>query len=200
MIVIPVDDAVSFDRQAIARLRYSDAECEAIHRESLVTALLPYVALALTGTFNWILPLALVITFFATMRYLGLIHGLVHARPRAREVPPLLLLLPVPMLPFAPCFSGAQRYHLLHHKLSLAPGDPENTIVSGRSRLLIFLKCSLIVEWWWYCAFKAGWDRHRFLSAWAVRFGLLASLVYFAGWSNVAWFLLSARGAPRGGL
>lgn len=168
-------------KEQAQHLRYSSDETRSLHWLSLLTACFVIGNTVLAGRYPAFLPVAFVANAFSSVRYSGYIHALNHAYKLNERVPWLLELLPAAWSPFILGFSETQRIHLTHHRFETGPGDPDNFVIAGKSKLLIFVKCAFIFEHWFFYAIRHRWLTPRFWPAYLVRLAIFASVFYFAG-------------------
>jgi hypothetical protein len=188
---LPADFALP--PQLARELRYTVQERRALHAYSLVTLAVVYTALVVTSRLPWLSPFTFVLVTMGAVRYGGYIHALNHAYRNTDRVPWLLEILPAPSSPFLPGFSETRKIHLAHHKYETAEGDPDNFLISGSSRLLIFLKCAFVFEHWFIYSLRHGWVSDRFWRAWLCRLAIFAALFAVCGWQTTLLFSVGAH-------
>src|SRR5688572_21161716 len=167
--------------QALLALGYSDSERTALHLRSLATLGLIYGGVILASRFPWLFWPVFVINACSTVRYGGYIHALNHAYGLNAKIPWILELLPAFWSPLTPGFYEAQKIHMEHHKYETAENDPDNAIISGENRLLIFFKCAFIFEYWVIHCARKGWLSKRYWMNWTIRLAMLAGLAWLIG-------------------
>jgi hypothetical protein len=180
--------------QALAALSYTDAERTTLHLRSLATLGSMYCGVVVASRFPSLFWPVFVFNAFASIRYSGYIHALTHAYTPNQKVPWLLELLPVLWSPLIPGFSEARKIHMEHHKYQTSENDPDNAIIDGNSKLLIFLKCGFIFEYWIVHCIQRGWVSRQYWTSWTLRLALIAGLTWLAGpWAMVICLFLAAK-------
>jgi hypothetical protein len=192
-----IDQTTSVRMRSVADLevlRYTPEEKTLLHLRSIMTLVVMYGSLVFASYHPRFLWAAFLINMFSAVRYSGYIHALNHAYLGAKRVPWLLEVLPAPYSPFILGFSEVQRIHLTHHQYETADGDPDNFVIAGRSKLLIFLKCAFIFEHWFFYAVRHHWLTHRFWVGYACRLALFAGLLLGTDpWTFLIGFVLATK-------
>ncbi len=180
--------------QALHALAYTDGEKTSLHLRSLATLGVIFGGLVLASRFPVLFWPVFAINAACSIRYSGYIHALNHAYTPNQKVPWLLELLPAVWSPLTPGFYEAQKIHMEHHKHQTGENDPDNAIISGKSKLLIYLKCGFIFEYWVIHCMQRGWLGKRFWMNWAIRLAMLAGLIWLAGpWTVLIGLFLASR-------
>lgn len=180
--------------QALLAFGYTDGEKTSIHLRSLATTATMFGGLVIASRFPALFWPVFVLNAFCSIRYSGYIHALTHAYTLNQKVPWLLELLPVSWSPLMPGFYEAQKIHMEHHKYQTGANDPDNAIISGRSKLLIFLKCGFIFEYWLIHCLQRGWVSKRYWMNWAIRLAISAGLMWLTGpWTVLVCLFLASR-------
>lgn len=180
--------------QALLALGYTDGERTSIHLRSLATLGVMYGGLVLASRFPALLWPVFAVNAACSIRYSGYIHALNHAYTLNQKVPWILEFLPAAWSPLVPGFYEAQKIHMEHHKHQTGENDPDNAIISGRSKLLIFLKCGFIFEYWVIHCMQRGWLTRRYWMIWSVRLAMMAGLMWLTGpWTVVVCLFLASR-------
>lgn len=162
-------------------LRYSTDETRSLRRRSFIVAMFVIANTVLAGRYPAFLPFAFLVNAFSSVRYSGYVHALNHAYKLNERVPWSLELIPAVWSPFILGFSEIQRIHLAHHRSETGPDDPDNFVIAGKSKLLIFLKCGFIFEHWFFYAVRHRWLSERFWPAYLARLAIFGGVFYFAG-------------------
>jgi fatty acid desaturase len=174
-------------------LRYSVRERRAVHAYSVLTLFAVYGSLVLMERALWTGPAVFLLIAACAIRYSGYMHALNHAYRLPEAVPWLLDAMPAAWSPFIPNFKEIQRIHLTHHKLEGGLGDPDNFMIASPGRVMTFLRCACVFEYWFFYAIKHRWQTARFWPGWLVRLAIFGTIAWSCSAITLLTFMVGTK-------